>query len=75
MLSYVKVDSSRVPQEIHDKFNNYHEALEHKLKSTKHNLGSLHQTTKLTDLAGDLSEFRFKANLYIDGFFIMEAVL
>lgn len=65
-------DRSCVTQEIRDTFYIHHQALEHKLKSTKYNLdnlASLCESTNLAELSTGLSEFDFSANLYIDGFF------
>ena len=65
-------DCSYVTQEIRDTFYIHHQALEHKLKSAKYNLDkliSLCENTSLADLSTSLSEFDFRGNLYIDGFF------
>ncbi len=65
-------DSSYVPPEINDRFCNYHDALEHKLKSAEYNLQNLEilfQNTTITEISSNQSEFAFKTNLFIDGFF------
>lgn len=65
-------DLSCVPQRIYDRYQNYHIALEHKLKGTEHNLDNLEnliQTTSIASISVNPTDFIFRANLYIDGFF------
>lgn len=65
-------DNSRIPQDIYNKYFNYHTALEHKLNSAHYFLSQLIdliENTTMVNYAENPSAFLFKANLFIDGFF------
>ena len=64
--------SVTIPDDIIKGHNRYHFALVHKLKCAKHHLDSMIEllsTTPAADVLGQSSDFMFKINMYLDGFF------